>query len=102
MSDAFVCVYESLFYDLQNGRVLEYKVTDKNYILQVEVRKRILILFDFVFTNKTKSIHYIYSFIVIYFIANKHVRQTDKLVSKNYLVLSIDFDLPGNMKFDWV
>lgn len=51
MSDAFknmtqsMFVFMKTFYDLQKGRVLEYKVTDKNYILHVEVRKRILILF---------------------------------------------------------
>lgn len=38
-------VNERLVYDLQKGRVLQYKVTDKNYILQVEVRKRFLKLF---------------------------------------------------------
>lgn len=31
------------FCDLQDGRILEYKVTDKKYILQKEVTKIILI-----------------------------------------------------------
>lgn len=79
-----VCVYSHLvcICDLQEGRVLEYKVTDANFILQKEVRQRMLIHFY------KKYIFYI-NLLLIHsniFHTNVHVCQTDKNIQFHYFL----------------
>lgn len=79
-----VCVYSHLvcICDLQEGRVLEYKVTDANFILQKEVRQRMLIHFY------KKYIFYI-NLLLIHsniFHTNVHVCQTDQNIQFHYFL----------------
>lgn len=66
-------VYSKFFCDLQKGRVLEYKVTDKNYILQEEVRKHGLYLF-FYFTKIFTL--YIFIYCIIFHSSNSIPNQS--------------------------